>query len=79
MAVTVTIDILHCHTSTPDRLCSCCGMFLLALVALLSVAAGDPTLKCRPTGLCKCDVEGLASGPAEIDLRSIFEGGSLQT
>lgn len=67
------------HTSTLDRRVRDCGMFLLALVALLSVAAGDPTFECRSTGLCTCAVEGLASGPAEIDLSSIFEGGSLQT
>ena len=52
---------------------------LLLTLALLSVAAGDPTLECKSTGLCTCVVDGLSSGPAEVDLRPIFEDGPLQT
>ena len=52
---------------------------LLLTLSLLSVALGDPLLECKPTGACNCVVEGLSSGPAEIDLRPLFEDGTLRT
>ena len=64
---------------TPDRFAGgqSVKMLLLAL-ALLSLAVGDSTLECKPTGFCKCAVSGLSSGPAEVDLGPIFEDGSLE-
>ena len=57
--------------------CKSVKMLLLTL-AILSVAVGDSTLECKPTGFCECVVSGLSSGLAEIDLRPIFEDGPLE-
>lgn len=66
-----------CHTLNKFAGCKSVKMLLLTL-AILSVAVGDSTLECKPTGFCECVVSGLSSGLAEVDLRPIFEGGPLE-